>query len=91
MTIATPYTNEIRYDIQWMYDTYGSDCSVDDLIGSLMLLRAYSLYFRDQGLLNKEAQFKKLAYELINVYNKNKDSVTDDSKESIGTVEEELV
>ncbi len=86
----TPYDMEYRYDIQWMYNTYSTGCSVDEFLGWIMLLRAKSIYFGKIGQLNKEAQFKKYAYDLINMRNSSEDSIKSNNMETIGTIKETI-
>lgn len=88
--MLTPYETEYRYDIQWMRDTYGEYCVVDDMIGFLSLLMALSIYFRDNGQINLESQYKKLCYDYINMYNSNQRTFNDNNLETIGQLVQEL-
>ena len=86
-TVKSPYQLEIRYDISWMISTYGSESLfVDDFLAVIMLIRAWSLYYRENNIVSKEAQLRKYCYDLINLYNANHELVDDDLRSQLGAL-----
>lgn len=72
----THYETEYRYDIQWMIDNYSIDSlTVDDLLGTLMILKANQLYREDRLDIGNSKHFDYLCKELINTFNQNSDQI----------------
>ena len=88
MTTSTPYTNEHRYDIQWMIDTYGaSNLVVDELLGFLSIPLSLSMFHRDLGNMGSERNIKDWVAKMINMYNRNEATVSGENLGVIGTLE----
>jgi len=82
---TTPYDIEYRYNIQWMIDTYGlENLSMDDLLVQIVMLKATSLFYMDNGDPGQSELIRDYMDQLINLYNENSNPMEHSTESIIG-------
>jgi len=83
----TPYDLEYRYDIQWMIDTYDiGNLDIDDLLAQIVMLKATSLFYMENGDPGQSELIRDYMDQLINLHNENVNPVGHSTESIIGGI-----